>query len=341
MSSVIYSNLLSLNSQKNLSRSNSMLATSMQRLSSGLRINSAKDDAAGLAITQRQEAQVKGMDQAMRNANDGISLSQTAESALNETTSNLQRIRELAVQSANGVYNASDRISLQKEVSALQEEIGRSLQVANFNGISLFDKNHNNSGTQFISTLGFHVGANEAISVNTSTDANRIQFKLTFEFSVAANGIRGSVNGVQLGGATVSATLFSAMVSAKIFGYDFATSGVFGGVITASGVVTNGSVMSIVTVTGAQMAINWVDAALNVVNDVRASFGALSNRFDSVVRNLQDNAESTTASQSRIRDADFASETANLTRAQILQQAGVAMLAQANQQPQNVLSLLR
>jgi flagellin len=335
MANSIYTNLASLSAQKNLTRAQNMMATTMQRLSSGLRINSAKDDAAGLAITERQSAQIRGMNQAIRNANDGISLAQTGESALNEVASNLQRMRELAVQSANGVYTSSDRISMQKEVAALQKEIGRSLQVANFNGVSLFFS----GGDQFISSIGFHVGANEGATVNTSTDANRIVFSMKFDTSVAANGVRGSVNGFQVG-KNGSQTLFTAMISSHIFSFS-KTKGVEGGTVSAKAQVAAGSVLSVVTVTGAQYAINWVDSAINVVNDVRASFGALQNRFESTVRNLQDNVESTTAAQSRIRDADFATETANLTKFQILQQAGTAMLAQANSQPQNVLSLLR
>jgi len=335
MAQSINTNLSALIAQKHLTRSSSQLSTAMERLSSGLRINSAKDDSAGLAITERQGAQIRGMDQAMRNANDGISLAQTAESALNEVAGNLQRMRELAVQSANGVYTVSDRISMQKEVQALQEEVGRSLKVANFNGISLFTE----SGDQFISTMAFQIGANVGSAPAMTTDSNRIEFQLYFDTSVAANGVRGSVNGSVKGGTNV--TLFEAMVSSKIFGNDSTTSGVFGGVISANAAVTAADELSIVTQTGAEYAVNWIDSALNIVNDVRASFGALSNRFDSTVRNLQDNIESTTASRSRIRDADFAMETASLTRAQILQQAGVAMLAQANQQPQNVMRLLQ
>jgi flagellin len=337
MAQVINTNVSSLTAQKNLSRTNNALSTTMQRLSSGLRINSAKDDAAGLAITERQTTQIRGMNQAMRNANDGISLAQTAESALVEVTSNLQRMRELAVQSANGVYATSDRISLQKEVSALQEEIGRTMQIANFNGVELFFQTADN---EFATTMGFHVGANAGITANMTTDVNRVEFDNLHEFSVAANGTRGSVNGVVLGGGG-SAALFSALLSAKIFGFDGATSGAFGGVITTTAATDNASVLSIVSQTGAQLAINWIDAGLNIVNDVRATFGALQNRFESTIRNMQDSVEATEASRSRIRDADFAAETASLTRTQILQQASISMLAQANSQPQSVLSLLQ
>jgi flagellin len=325
---------MSLNAQKNLSRSNNALSVSMERLSSGLRINSAKDDAAGLAITERQTTQIRGMNQAMRNANDGISLGQTAESALVEVTTNLQRMRELAIQSANGVYNASDRISMQKEVEALQEEVGRTMQIANFNGMGLF-YNDATADNGFISVMGFHIGAN-SFSANASTDPNRVYFNNV----IRSSAIDGSVNGVQVGGAA-SVSLFSAFASAKIFGFDPTTSGVYGGDLSASATITNVSVLSIVTITGAQYAINWIDHGLNMVNDTRATFGALQNRFESTIRNLQDSVEATEASRSRIRDADFAAETAAMTRAQILQQAGVSMLAQANSVPQNVLSLLQ
>jgi flagellin len=300
----------------------------MQRLSSGLRINSAKDDAAGLAITERQTTQIRGMNQAMRNANDGISLAQTAESALVEVTSNLQRMRELAVQASNAVYNDSDRVSLQKEVTALQEEIGRTMKLANFNGISLFD----GSAASFQTTMGFHIGAN-SVSANLSTDANRISFDNTFDTRIAA----GSVNGEGVGAS--AANLFAAMQSAKIF--DVTSGQIGGGTVSAGATVAAGDVLSLASITGAQYAMNWIDHGLNIVNDTRASFGALQNRFESTIRNLQDSVEATEASRSRIRDADFAAETASLTRTQILQQASISMLAQANSAPQSVLSLLQ
>jgi flagellin len=334
MAQVINTNLMSLNAQKNLSRSNNALSVSMERLSSGLRINSAKDDAAGLAITERQTTQIRGMNQAMRNANDGISLGQTAESALVEVTNNLQRMRELAIQSANGVYNESDRISMQKEVKALQEEVGRTMQIANFNGMGLFFNDTSGGGNGFMSTMGFHIGAN-SFSANASTDPNRVYFKNV----IATSAADGSVNGIKVGGSAIS--LFSAFVSAKIFGFAAGSSGVYGGTLSAGASVANSDVLSLLTVSGAQYAINWIDHGLNMVNDTRATFGALQNRFESTIRNLQDSVEATEASRSRIRDADFAAETAAMTRAQILQQAGVSMLAQANSVPQNVLSLLQ
>jgi flagellin len=351
MPNVINTNLAALNAQKNLARAQDSMATTMQRLSSGLRINSAKDDAAGLAITERQSAQIRGMNQAIRNANDGISLAQTGESALNEVASNLQRMRELAVQSANGVYSQSDRISMQKEVQALQKEIARSLQITNFNGRLMF---FSGQGTDFASSMAFQVGANEATYSNGtwSANPNRIDFRMQFNTLATADGLgywgksdtirHGSVNGVNSFETTQAITLFDVMTSCRIFSYNLTTHAVSGGTLDANaGMVKNSDVLSIATMTGAQFAINWVDTALDVVNNVRASFGALQNRFESTVRNLQDNIESTTAAQSRIRDADFAAETANLTKYQIIQQAGTAMLAQANQQPQQVLRLLQ
>lgn len=270
---VINTNMLSLNAQRNLSTSQTSLATALQRLSSGLRINSAKDDAAGLAISERFTAQIRGLNQAVRNANDGISLAQTAEGAMAEVTNNLQRIRELAVQSANATNSASDRASLQAEVAQLLEEIDRVADQTTFNGTALLDGS--------FTSATFQVGANagETITVAVTVDAN-----------VAA--------------------LFT----------------------TSPDISTD---------TGASAAITAVDAALDSINSARAEFGAIQNRFESVIANLTTAAENLTASRSRIRDADFATETAALTRAQILQQAGIAILAQANAAPQNVLALLQ
>ncbi len=267
MAQVINTNILSLNAQRNLTNSQGALQTSLQRLSSGLRINSAKDDAAGLAISERFTTQIRGLNQAVRNANDGISLAQTAEGALSEVTNNLQRIRELAVQSANATNSAEDREALDAEVQTLIAEIDRVAGAATFNGVQLLNSN---------STLSFQVGANSGDTVDVDTvDVNAV--------------ISGDV----------------------------------------------------LTVGGAETLMDDVDTALQSVNAARADFGAVQNRFESIVRSLQTAAENLSASRSRIMDADFAAETAALTRAQILQQAGVAMLAQANAAPQSVLNLLR
>lgn len=267
MAQIINTNILSLNAQRNLTTSQGALQTSLQRLSSGLRINSAKDDAAGLAISERFTTQIRGLNQAVRNANDGISLAQTAEGALSEVTNNLQRIRELAVQAANATNSAEDRLALDAEVQTLIEEIGRVADSATFNGVPLLNAT---------ADLTFQVGANVGDTVTVST-------------------------------------------------------------VDVSGVISG----DVEDVAGANSLITAVDTALGTVNSTRADFGAIQNRFESIVRSLQTAAENLSASRSRIMDADFAAETAALTRAQILQQAGVAMLAQANAAPQSVLNLLR
>lgn len=279
MAMTINTNLQSLNAQRNLNTSQSSLSTSMQRLSSGLRVNSAKDDAAGLAISERMNAQVRGMNVAVRNANDGISFAQTAEGSLSKIGDSLQRMRELAVQASNGTNNSKDRTSLTKEFNALAEEISRVTTNTEFNGTKVL--------TTAASEISFQVGA------NTTTDN---QIKLS----------GGTVAG--WGGADVSAA-------------------------TAATILSDAA--------AALSAVSNIDAALDNVNSMRATYGAAQNRFEAVVANLQVAAENTSAARGRITDADFASETANLSRAQILQQAGTAMVAQANQLPQSVLSLLR
>jgi flagellin len=304
MAQTINTNVASLNAQRNLNTSQASLNQSIQRLSSGLRINSAKDDAAGLAISERMNAQIKGSNVAIRNANDAISLSQTAEGALASIGDNLQRMRELAVQSRNATNSDADRANLEKEFSQLQSEIGRSLSGTTFNGKSLFTSS---------TSLDFQVGAN-------TTSGDRI--------SIAGINAVGSAT-TAASANTTSATLDSVMgtVSAAFDGTNGIAIGGSGG----------GS-----PVTGSQIddAINLIDQALTRVNDQRADFGAIQNRFESVISNLQVTSENISAARGRITDADFAAETANLTRSQILQQAGTAMLAQANSTPQSVLSLL-
>ena len=276
---VINTNVLALNAQRNASASQGALATSIQRLSSGLRVNSAKDDAAGLAIANRMDAQVRGMNVAIRNANDGISLAQTGEGALGQVTDMLQRMRELAVQSANATNSSSDRSSLDSEYSQLAKEITRTLGATAFNGTTLLNS---------AATLSFQIGA------GTSSVTDQIAINLSDMTST-------------------SGSLATAVSTAT-------------GISTASAATT---------------AMTAIDNALGQVNSARATFGAMQNRFESVISNLKVAAENQTAAKSRIMDADFAQETANLTRAQILQQAGTAMLAQANAAPQGVLSLLR
>ena len=281
---VINTNLMSLNAQRNLSATQSALATSVQRLSTGLRVNSAKDDAAGLAIAERMNTQVRGMNVAIRNANDAISLSQTAEGALSKINDMGQRMRELAVQSANATNNATDRESLDAEFQALSAEIKRNLEGTSFNGTKLFAA---------LATMTFQVGAN-----NTPTD--------------------------QIAVVTTNLTAETSMT-------DILGGGTSGGAAAAD----------IKEVGKSREALGKLDKMLATVNAKRAEFGATQNRFEAVIQTLQVSAENQTAARSRIMDADFASETAALTRAQVLQQAGTAMLSQANSLPNNVLSLLR
>ena len=281
MAQIINTNIMSLNAQRNLSATQSALATSVQRLSTGLRVNSAKDDAAGLAIAERMNTQVRGMNVAIRNANDAISLSQTAEGSLSKINDMGQRMRELAVQSANATNNDSDRASLNQEYQALAEEIKRNLAGASFNGTKLF------AGA---AALTFQVGANAA-----TTD----QITITTENLVGDNKLTAVIG-------------------------------------------TNGNKPDgIATAATASAALGKLDDMLSMVNSKRAEFGATQNRFEAVIQTLQVSAENQTAARSRIMDADFASETASLTRSQVLQQAGTAMLSQANSLPNNVLSLLR
>lgn len=274
MAQVINTNIQSLNAQRNLNSSQNTLSVSLQRLSSGLRVNSAKDDAAGLAISERMNSQIRGMNVAIRNTNDGISLAQTAEGALGAVTNMLQRMRELAVQSTNVTNTANDRTSLNNEFQELGAEITRTIATAQFNGLKILA---GDSGAQ-----AFQVGANSGETVTITTE------------DMSGNGD-----------------------------------------VTA---VTGTDVSSVGT---ADAAIGLIDTALNTVNAERSLYGAAQTRFETIVSTLTLSSENTSAARSRIIDADFASETANLTRAQILQQAGVAMLAQANALPNNVLTLLR
>jgi flagellin len=494
MPQVINTNISSLNAQRNLNTSQSSLAQSLQRLSTGLRINSAKDDAAGLAISERFTTQIRGLNQAARNANDGISLAQTAEGALTQTSEALQRIRELAIQSSNATNSASDRAALQAEVAQRVAEITRIGTQTEFNGLKLLDSSFTSQVFQVgananqtitvsaiadarASALGGHTlvangtltgnvltpaVATAALAVNgvvaetdlTITTSGGTTSAISYAINSSAKTIASAINsaasslgvsatasnettlsGLSASG-TVAFTLFggdtsaanSAAISVVIADQNdlsnlvssingvqgttgitaaFTTSGSkasitlsttdgrnigvgdftnaaatisFGGVTLTSGAATDSSIatgtvalsstngpiatanadagvfaaagvnnssftsvaaVDISTSVNAQAAIATLDAALNQINSSRGSLGAIQNRFESVVSNLQTTAENLTASRSRIQDADFAMETANLTRAQILQQAGVAMLAQANALPNNVLTLLR
>ncbi len=273
---VINTNVMSINAQRNLDATQGALASSIQRLSTGLRVNSSKDDAAGLAIAERMNAQVRGMNVAMRNANDAISLAQTAEGSLAKVGDMLQRMRELAVQSANATNGSGDRANLDLEFQQLADEIDRTLQGTRFNGSAILGGSAGG--------LTFQIGA------GTST---------TDTLTVTTTNMATAASILAIGTAVISST------------------------------------------TGATASITAIDTALDVVNTERATYGAVQNRFEAVIGTLQVSAENQTAARSRIMDADFAKETAALTRAQILQQAGTAMLAQANAAPQTVLSLLR
>ncbi len=484
MPQIVNTNVASLNSQRNLNVSQSQLATSLQRLSSGLRINSAKDDAAGLAISERFTAQIRGLNQAARNANDGISLAQTAEGALAEIGNNLQRIRELAVQSANGTNSASDRASIDAESLQLISEITRVAGQTSFNGTVLLDgsftaqafqvgANANQTitvasiadsratglGSNVLNAAGTLMGATKAaaadltggntVTAETDLTVSTVNGGTTSAISYAggadAKGIAAAINatassvgvtasaansatlsGLSLAG-TVSFTLNGSSVSAAVTDATDLTSlmGAINGAAGATGVtaaftstsaknnltltssdgrdisvldytntgagnntiafsavtLTEGSTdssiktgtvtldsskggitlanhsaqvfntasstfssmasVSLSSAANAQLAIAVVDAALSQVAVSRGDLGAYQNRFSSAIANLQTTSENLASSRSRIQDADFAQETANLTRGQILQQAGVAMLAQANALPNNVLSLLR
>ncbi|MGM9490635.1 flagellin domain-containing protein [Ideonella sp. YS5] len=281
MPQTINTNIASLNAQRNLNASQSSLTTAMQRLSSGMRVNSAKDDAAGLAIAERMNAQVRGMNVAIRNANDGISLAQTAEGALSKVGDALQRMRELAIQARNWTNSSSDKDSLNKEFSELQSEITRVLGGTTFNGKAILGAD--------ATTMDFQIGA------NTSTDDL---------ISIATSNM---TTATDIAAVTVSTAVIDASAS-----------------VGAIGTIIDG-----------------IDLALDLVNNTRATFGATQSRFDAIISNLQQSVENQSAARSRIMDADFAAETAAMSRGQILQQAGTAMVAQANQLPQQVLRLLQ
>ncbi|MDF2181337.1 flagellin [Neptuniibacter sp. CAU 1671] len=472
---VINTNIASLNAQRNLMRSEGDLQTSLQRLSSGLRINSAKDDAAGLAIADRMTSQIRGLNQAVRNANDGISLAQTAEGAMQESTNILQRMRELAIQSANDTNSASDRANLQKEVTQLQQELDRIAQSTTFNGQRILDGSYTNaqfqvganatasdsitfsitsakasslggiaegSGTEVAaataSDITIAIGSGSATSIASSADFTGDAYQdATSAYAKAAaindanisglsasastsgtqtvgpiGGTAGdtytlSINGVSIYSGTDVATALTNSdlrdainaksdetgVVASLSGGDMTltaadgsniavtesgtgftagtdgltvTGGDFDGTLRGSltlsatdtialgGTIANigftGDVaidtngiddVSVLTASSSLTAIKRIDSALSQIADTRAELGAIQNRFESTIANLANVSENISAARSRIQDADFAAETANLTRNQILQQAGTAMLAQANTLPQSVLSLLQ
>lgn len=286
---VINTNIMSLTTQNNLNKSQSALGTAIERLSSGLRINSAKDDAAGRAIANRMTAQIKGMTQAARNANDGISLTQTAEGNLNEINNNLQRIRELATQAANDPNGKTDRDSIVKEMTQRINEVNRVAQSASFNGTKLLD---GSASAGIIIQVGANTGSTETITIDST--------------------------------ALINATTGGSMsdVADKI---------------TSLGAVATGSSAN----AAAQALITSLDTALSAVDTARSNLGAIQNRFSSTITNLNNSINNLSSARSRIEDADYATEVSNMSRSQILQQAGTSVLSQANQVPQTVLSLLR
>ena len=382
MTQVINTNVMSLNAQRNLATSSGELSVSLQRLSSGLRINGAKDDAAGLAISQRFTAQIRGLSTAIRNAGDAVSLTQTAEGALGSVTSNLQRMRELAVQASNGTNSQVDRDALNAEYGQLRSEVQRVADQTVFAGVKLLDGS--------FSGVNFQVGANvgEVITIQSLANVSTGALGGTFtrvEGSVAAGSITGFATAIAAGGLTVNGTSVGAIAAAGSAqeragqlvsainaisattgvgaSYDAATgnytlssgaaitvggasatvvlSGFAAGSVGTSTATTGMNSTNVQSFTASQQAIGVLDNALTSVNSSRATIGAINSRFDSVISNLRSTTENLSASRSRIQDTDFAQETARLTRAQVLQQAGVAMLAQANAAPQQVLSLLR
>ncbi len=384
MAAIINTNVVSLNAQRNLSGSQDALATSLQRLSSGLRINSAKDDAAGMAISDRMTSQIRGLNQAARNANDGISMSQTAEGALGEIGNNLQRIRELSVQARNATNSVSDRTALNNEVQQLKSEIDRVASTTAFNGTKLLDGTFTNQAFQVganvgetINITGLVNAQSTALGTTTSTTANVTGVAPTSFTAITAGHL--TINGTSVGavaaggnaatqGANIAAaintvssttnvtatasgagivTLTNTSGSTTIVAFAGASaSTAITGLTAATTAVTTASVagfasLAITTTAGADTAIASMDSALSALNAGRADLGAYQNRFSSAIANVQTAAENLTASRSRIVDTDFAAETASLSRNQVLQQAGTAMLAQANAMPQSVLALLR
>lgn len=289
--SVINTNITALIGQNNLNKSQSSLQTSMERLSSGLRINSAKDDAAGQAIANRMTSQIRGLDQAARNANDGISLAQTAEGALNQINDNLQRVRELTVQAANSSNNKTDVESIAEEVQARLNEVDRVIKDSKFNGTSIFDN-----------AKGF------MIQVGSDATADRINI--------------------------------STITAATVFGQGGLDTAATGATFVADLKALDDAADTSARATAADALLTNLDTAIGAVDKERSNLGAVQNRLESAIDNITTTSTNLSAARSRIEDADYAKEVSNMTRANILQQAGTSILAQANQSPQNVLSLL-
>ncbi len=407
MASTINTNINSLNAQRNLNTSQMSLATSMQRLSSGLRVNSAKDDAAGLAISERMNTQIRGLTVGARNSNDGISLSQTAEGALGKVGDMLQRMRELAVQAGNATNSAADRKALQSEVKQLADEVDRVAKQTTFNGQKILDGSFagavfqvgansgdnitvgalvNTTGTA-LSHVAYAYDHFTGIAASSVNDLSAITTPSTLQISDGTTSwdlgaIKEASSGTERMGQMVEAinrrsadtgvTAFLSkaidgsytidMQSAKLtsagdaqpmtlsgftatnFGYAAAQVGAAGTTVDATSTTTDAMGIDTLTVdtqAAAWVALKKIDSALDQVNSARADLGALQSRFENSVANIDIQVENLASSRGRIVDADFAKETANLSRTQILQQAGTAMVAQANKLPQGVLSLLQ
>ncbi|WP_347113448.1 flagellin [Leclercia sp. S52] len=308
---VINTNTLSLMTQNNLSKSQSTLGTAIERLSSGLRINSAKDDAAGQAIANRFTSNINGLNVAARNANDGISLAQTAEGALSEINNNLQRVRDLTVQAQNSSNSASDIDSIQAEVNQRMEEIDRVTKQTDFNGIKVL-----NTGSGSTS-YSFQVGSKD-------TETIAIKLSSSDSFNLAAAGQSGTTLNTKAMTATDLVNNVQRNTAAE--GFDVLKGKVTGGAAGTAGGTTP---------------LKDIDAAIKAVDDQRSLLGASQNRFESTITNLNNTVNNLSAARSRIQDSDYATEVSNMSRAQILQQAGSSVLAQANQVPQTMLSLLR
>ncbi|MBP9940478.1 MAG: flagellin [Comamonas sp.] len=397
MAMTINTNVVSINAQRNLGLSGGSLSTSMQRLSSGLRVNSAKDDAAGLAIAERMSTQTRGLAVAARNANDGISLAQTAEGALGKVGDMLQRMRDLAVQSSNATNSKSDREALQAELSQLRGEVDRVAKTTSFNGSKLLDGSFTgavfqvgaNSGDNItvgalantkVAELGnsryatgdiatpnvtgaMMTGAAVTVSITGTAGGTAVTATIAkadnapsdkealgrvieaINSKTADTGVTAFLNdagtGLDLRGTIASGGTYAAM-AVTLGGGTGATIGAVANATEVTGATGKGfNTVDISTQKGAWEALQRIDSAIDKVSSARGELGAIQTRFEKTVENIDIQNENLTAARGRIIDADFASETANLSRSQILQQAGTAMVAQANQLPQNVLSLLR
>lgn len=318
---IINTNVSALNTYRQLGINQNSASKSMEKLSSGLRINRAGDDAAGLAISEKMRAQIRGLNQASRNAQDGISMIQTAEGALQETHNILQRMRELAVQAANDTYVAVDRSEIQKEINELTSEINRIANTTEFNTQKLFNNTSGGSATTFSAT--FQVGANQGQSMTINIE----------NMTAKALGLEGSSGDAHSAGSTVSKLVQGSGVP----GAQYSSNGVTDGTSSTA----TGAALSVASHTEAAAAIKVINDAIEAVSAQRSNLGAFQNRLEHTIANLNNASENLSAAESRIRDVDMAKEVMEYTRANILSQASQAMLAQANQRPQAVLQLLQ